>query len=161
MPPRKSKGKNAAAEPKGRRSTRASKAAAQADPEPPVVDAPSETPPSQVVQESLPSTVSETAESVPNAPEHTVTLVAHEEPPPQPYEPMPVDEPESSNLSSPPVEPVDPVDPVPDVETSATDAVTVVSPPTPPPSLTMEQRQAKLEALRIRMVCFMSSKSIM
>jgi len=72
---------------------------------------------------------------------------------------MLVDEPESGNLSSPPVESTDPV---PDVETGTTDAVTLVTPPppTPPPSLTTEQRQAKLEALRIRMVCYMSPKSI-
>lgn len=153
MPPRKSKGKKATAAPKGRK-TRASEAAAQEAPELPA-DAPSEQPPSQRPQEALPPTVSDNdnAESANNIIEDATTLDAREDPPPR-NESIPVDEPESSSLPSPPVEPVEAI---PDVEMGANSAVTAVSSPTPAPSMTVEQRQAKLEALRSRMVCWMSA----
>jgi hypothetical protein len=148
MPPRKSKGKKATAETKGRKSTRRSKVVPQEVPELPVDDAPLEEPSSPALQETLPPPVSQIAESVGNALEDTSTLDALQEP--SLNESMPVDEPQSGNPPSPPVEPVDSI---PDVEMGATGAVYAVSPPAPPPSLTMEQRQAKLEALRSRMVC--------
>ena len=147
MPPRKSKGKKAAAETKGRKSTTRSKAAPQQDPELPV-DAPSEQPSSQAPQEALPSTVGEIPEFIENALGDTVTPAAPQEP--SLYRSMPVDEPESRNLPPPPAEPVNTIR---DVEMGATGAAVAISPPTPPPTLTLEERQAKLEALRGRMVC--------
>lgn len=148
MPPKKGKGKKAAAEPAttSKRSTRGSKAAAVAAPdETPLEEQPTDSPVEQAVEaevvsnEPLQSQLPPSLGAVASAIETVLSPTKGSEPPAESMEE------DTAPPASPPAS-------LPDVEMTATGSVSVVPAPPAPSGLTMEQRQAKLDALRGRMV---------
>lgn len=145
MPPRKAKAKKPAAEPKPRRSTRGAKADA-VDAEEPVLNPPSDEPEqsSEVLKGLLPPTAGDVADAVENVLAGPSTSAATEAAALD--DSMAVDEQVATEEAG------ATADSIPDVEMEATGAVTVVQPVPAPSGLTIEERQAKLQALRSKMV---------
>lgn len=151
MPPKKGKGKKAAAaapaapaEPKRRSGRGKAQAATTPEPETPgTVDASpaddSEPATSEALKELLPPTAGDVAQAV----ESVLSAPAVDDEPASDT-PMAVDEPEPVATET--------SESLPDVEMGATGSISVVPPPPAAPSMTMEQRQAKLAALRSKMV---------
>lgn len=139
MPPKKTRAKKAAAEPATRKSTRGAKAAAAAaEPvEEATPDVPSEEVSSEALQEQMPITVSDVAAAV------TSVLGGSSAAAPEPEpadDSMAVDDEPAATTSS-----------LPDVEMSSTGAVVAVPSPGTP-TVTKEERMAKLNELRSKMV---------
>lgn len=150
MPPRKAKGKKAAAESKPRRSTRGAKAA-ESEAEEPVLDAPPQEvdeQPNEALKELLPPTVSDVVGAVKNLLAGPSTPSATRQS--TPNDSMLIDESPATETANTTAELI------PDVEMQANGAITVVPSAPVRPGSTPEERQAKLEALRNKMVIILS-----
>jgi len=138
MPPRKSKAKKATdSQAQPRRSTRGSKAAVEDVPSAPEASTSEHDVSSEALQSAMPPTVSDVAAAV------TSIVASVVQPAPTSVAP---EEKESLAMDETPAE-------VPDIEMDATGSVTTIAIPEPSPvaSLTMEQRLAKLDELRLKM----------
>lgn len=138
MPPRKAKGKKNATEAQPRRSTRGG-AKAEPEPEPEHVETPVS---NEELEAALPPSTSQVAAAVDS--------VLSSAPPPEPS-PEPIEEDQPEQIVQPSA--------ADDVEMDATGAVTVVpvaetEPAAASSGMTREQRMAKLEELRLKMVCY-------